>query len=94
MFYSSATVYGDSQRLPLTEEHPLSATNPCGQTTLLIEKCCSDLYRSDPSWRISIMRYFNLVDAHASGLIARTRRAFPTTCCLLWHRWPWGSANF
>jgi UDP-glucose 4-epimerase len=41
VFYSSATVYGDSQRLPLTEEHPLSTTNPYGQTTLLIEKCCA-----------------------------------------------------
>lgn len=69
VFSSSATVYGEPQRLPLTEEHPLSATNPYGQTKLVIEDMFRDLYRSDPAWRISILRYFNPVGAHASGLI-------------------------
>ena len=69
VFSSSATVYGDPQRLPLSEDHPLSATNPYGQTKLVIEDMLRDLYRSDPAWRISILRYFNPVGAHASGLI-------------------------
>ncbi len=77
VFSSSATVYGDPQRLPLTEEHPLSATNPYGRTKLLIEEMLRDLYRSDPSWRISILRYFNPVGAHASGLIGEDPRGIP-----------------
>jgi len=73
VFSSSATVYGNPQRLPLTEDHPLSATNPYGQTKLVIEDMLRDLYRSDPAWRISILRYFNPVGAHASGLIGEDR---------------------
>ena len=69
VFSSSATVYGEPQRLPLTEDHPLSSTNPYGQTKLVIEEMLRDLYRSSPAWRISILRYFNPVGAHASGLI-------------------------
>jgi len=69
VFSSSATVYGDPQRLPLTEDHPLSATNPYGRTKLVIEDMLRDLHRSDPAWRVSILRYFNPVGAHASGLI-------------------------
>jgi UDP-glucose 4-epimerase len=69
VFSSSATVYGDPQRLPLTEDHPLSATNPYGQTKLTVEHMLRDLQRSDRSWRIGILRYFNPVGAHASGLI-------------------------
>ena len=77
VFSSSATVYGDPQRLPLTEDHPLSTTNPYGQTKLVIEEMLRDLYRSDPSWRISILRYFNPVGAHASGLIGENPRGIP-----------------
>jgi len=69
VFSSSATVYGDPQRLPLSEDHPLSTTNPYGQTKLVIEEMLRDLYRSDPAWRIGILRYFNPVGAHVSGLI-------------------------
>jgi UDP-glucose 4-epimerase len=69
VFSSSATVYGNPQRLPLSEDHPLSATNPYGQTKLVIEVMLRDLHRSDPAWRISILRYFNPVGAHASGLM-------------------------
>ena len=68
-FNSSATVFGDPQRLPLCEYHPLSATNPYGQTRLPIENMLRDQYRSDPSWRIGILRYFNPVGAHESSLI-------------------------
>ncbi len=77
VFSSSATVYGDPQRLPLTEDHPLSATNPYGRTKLVIEDMLRDLYRSDPSWRISILRYFNPVGAHASGRIGEDPQGMP-----------------
>jgi UDP-glucose 4-epimerase len=77
VFSSSATVYGDPQQLPLTEQHPLSATNPYGQSKLVIENMLRDLYRSDPSWRLSILRYFNPVGAHDSGLIGEDPRGTP-----------------
>lgn len=77
VFSSSATVYGDPQYLPLTEDHPLSATNPYGKTKLVIEDMLRDLYRSDPRWRINILRYFNPVGAHASGLIGEDPRGVP-----------------
>lgn len=77
VFSSSATVYGDPQRLPLTEDHPLSTTNPYGQTKLVIEDMLRDLFRSDPSWRIGILRYFNPVGAHASGLIGEDPQGVP-----------------
>lgn len=77
VFSSSATVYGDPQRLPLTEDHPLSTTNPYGQTKLVIEEMLRDLYRSDPTWRIGILRYFNPVGAHASGLIGEDPQGIP-----------------
>lgn len=77
VFSSSATVYGDPQRLPLTEDHPLSTTNPYGQTKLVIEEMLRDLYRSDPAWHISILRYFNPVGAHASGLIGEDPQGTP-----------------
>ncbi len=78
VFSSSATVYGDPQRLPLTEDHPLSATNPYGQTKLVIEEMLRDLYRSDPTWRIGILRYFNPVGAHHSGLIGEDPQGLPS----------------
>jgi UDP-glucose 4-epimerase len=77
VFSSSATVYGDPQRLPLTEDHPLSTTNPYGQTKLVIEEILRDLFRSDPTWHISILRYFNPVGAHASGLIGEDPQGTP-----------------
>jgi UDP-glucose 4-epimerase len=77
VFSSSATVYGDPQRLPLSEDHPLSATNPYGQTKLANEGMLRDLHRSDPGWRISILRYFNPVGAHTSGLIGEDPQGTP-----------------
>jgi UDP-glucose 4-epimerase len=77
VFSSSATVYGNPQRLPLTEDHPLSATNPYGQTKLVIEDMLRDLGVSDPVWRIGILRYFNPVGAHASGLIGEDPQGVP-----------------
>lgn len=77
VFSSSATVYGNPQRLPLTEDHPLSATNPYGRTKLVIEEMLRDLHRSNPSWRLGILRYFNPVGAHASGLIGEDPQGIP-----------------
>ena len=77
VFSSSATVYGDPRRLPLTEDHPLAATNPYGRTKLVIEEMLRDLYRSDPAWRIGILRYFNPAGAHASGLIGEDPQGVP-----------------
>ena len=77
VFSSSATVYGEPQRLPLTEDHPVSATNPYGQTKLVIEGMLRDLFQSDATWRLAILRYFNPVGAHASGLIGEDPQGAP-----------------
>ena len=77
VFSSSATVYGDPQRLPLSEDHPLSATNPYGQTKLVIEDMLRALHKSDPAWRIGILRYFNPAGAHESGLIGEDPQGMP-----------------
>lgn len=77
VFSSSATVYGEPQFLPLTEDHPLSATNPYGRTKLVTEEMLRDLHRSDSSWKIAILRYFNPVGAHESGLIGEDPQGIP-----------------
>lgn len=77
VFSSSATVYGDPQRLPLTEDHPLSATNPYGQSKLMIENILRDMARSEAGWRIALLRYFNPVGAHASGTIGEDPQDIP-----------------
>jgi UDP-glucose 4-epimerase len=77
VFSSSATVYGDPQALPLDEQHPCSATNPYGQTKLVIERMLFDLHRADPSWAITILRYFNPVGAHPSGEIGEDPQGVP-----------------
>lgn len=77
VFSSSATVYGEPQSLPLAEDHPLSATNPYGRTKLVIEEMLRDLYRAHPDWRIAILRYFNPVGAHESGLIGEDPQGIP-----------------
>ena len=77
VFSSSATVYGDPQRLPLTEDHPLSATNPYGRSKLMIEDILRDLHRSDATWRLGLLRYFNPAGAHESGLIGEDPMGIP-----------------
>ena len=77
VFSSSATVYGDPEYLPLDESHPLRATNPYGRTKLMIEEILRDLYHADPTWRIAILRYFNPVGAHESGLIGEDPQGIP-----------------
>ena len=77
VFSSSATVYGDPQQLPIPESHPLTTTNPYGQTKLVIEEMLRDLHRSDDRWRFALLRYFNPVGAHASGLIGEDPQGTP-----------------
>ena len=77
VFSSSATVYGDPEFLPFTEDHPLRTTNPYGQTKLVIEEMLRDLYTSDNSYSIAILRYFNPVGAHESGLIGEDPQGIP-----------------
>ena len=77
VFSSSAAVYGPPLFLPVTEDHPLSTGNPYGQTKLVIEGMLNALFRSDPIWRISLLRYFNPVGAHPSGLIGEDPQGIP-----------------
>ena len=77
VFSSSATVYGDPQSVPIREDFPLSATNPYGRSKLMVEDMLRDLYRADDSWRIALLRYFNPVGAHASGLIGEDPNGIP-----------------
>lgn len=77
VFSSSATVYGNPASLPIREDFPLSATNPYGRTKLFIEEMLRDLYASDPSWRIALLRYFNPIGAHPSGLIGDDPQGLP-----------------
>ena len=77
VFSSSATVYGKPKSLPIKEDFPLSTTNPYGTTKLIIEGILRDLYTSDPSWSIAILRYFNPIGAHSSGLIGENPNDIP-----------------
>jgi len=77
VFSSSATVYGDPHTTPIKENFPLSATNPYGRTKLFIEEMLRDLYVSDESWKIVLLRYFNPVGAHSSGTIGEDPNGIP-----------------
>lgn len=78
VFSSSATVYGDPEKVPLTESSPIGGTtNPYGTTKLYIEQILKDLYKADNSWDICILRYFNPVGAHESGLIGEEPQGIP-----------------
>ena len=77
IFSSSATVYGENHTSPLNETMPTSATNPYGQTKLMIENILFDLARSDEQWSIACLRYFNPIGAHESGLIGENPNGIP-----------------
>ena len=77
VFSSSATVYGEPSRVPISEDFPLQATNPYGRSKLMIEEILKDLHGSDPGWNIALLRYFNPVGAHASGLIGEDPNDIP-----------------
>lgn len=77
IFSSSATVYGDPDRSPIPEDAPLRPANPYGRSKLMVEEALSDLHRAHPAWRIALLRYFNPVGAHESGLIGEHPQGKP-----------------
>lgn len=77
VFSSSATVYGNPHTVPITEEFPLSATNPYGQTKLMLEQILTDIAKADGELRVCLLRYFNPVGAHESGLIGEDPNGIP-----------------
>jgi UDP-glucose 4-epimerase len=77
VFSSSATVYGEPKELPLREDAALSATNPYGRTKLFIEEMLRDLAKADSPWQMALLRYFNPVGAHSSGLIGEDPNGIP-----------------
>jgi UDP-glucose 4-epimerase len=77
VFSSSATVYGDPHMVPIKEDFPLSVTNPYGRSKLMIEEFLQDVFISDDSWHIALLRYFNPVGAHKSGLIGEDPNDIP-----------------
>ena len=78
VFSSSCTVYGIPESLPINEHAPLSSASPYGATKLIIEDILRDLHKYDPNWNISILRYFNPVGAHESGLIGEDPNGIPS----------------
>ncbi|MGW8195004.1 MAG: UDP-glucose 4-epimerase GalE [Desulforhopalus sp.] len=77
IFSSSATVYGDPESVPITEDFPLSCTNPYGRTKLMVEEILCDIQAAEKSWSVCLLRYFNPVGAHESGLIGEDPRGIP-----------------
>lgn len=77
VFSSSASVYGAAESLPMTENHPLCPTNPYARNKHMIEELLKDTVAADPAWRVAILRYFNPIGAHESGLIGEDPRGIP-----------------
>ena len=77
VFSSSATVYGDPASVPINESFPTSTTNPYGATKLMTENILKDVYAADKAWSIALLRYFNPIGAHASGLIGEEPNGIP-----------------
>jgi UDP-glucose 4-epimerase len=77
VFSSSATVYGDPHTVPITEDFPLSATNPYGRSKLMVEEILRDIGKSDACWNFILLRYFNPVGAHGTGLIGEDPNGIP-----------------
>lgn len=77
VFSSSATVYGEPQYLPYDEDHPTKPINPYGRSKLFIEEMLRDVASSDPEWSVAVLRYFNPVGAHESGLIGESPKGTP-----------------
>jgi len=77
IFSSSATVYGDPASVPILEDFPTHATNPYGRTKLMTEEILSDLVRANPAWSVTLLRYFNPVGAHPSGLMGEDPQGLP-----------------
>ena len=84
VFSSSATVYGQPQYLPVDEKHPTgNCTNPYGKTKFFMEEIIKDVSAANPEWGCTLLRYFNPVGAHPSGMIGRTHKGSLTTLCLM-----------
>jgi UDP-glucose 4-epimerase len=94
IFSSSATVYGDPDRVPITEDFPLSATNPYGRSKLMIEDILRDLHVADPTLNIAILRYFNPVGAHISGRMGEDPNGLPNNLVPYIARVAIGSSDF
>lgn len=77
IFSSSATVYGDPASVPITESFPTSATNPYGRSKLMVEECLNDFQHANPDWSITLLRYFNPVGSHPSGLLGEDPQGIP-----------------
>jgi len=77
VFSSSATVYGLPKSVPISEDFPLSTTNPYGETKLMIERILGDICAADPEWSVAVLRYFNPIGAHESGLIGEDPKGIP-----------------
>jgi UDP-glucose 4-epimerase len=77
IFSSSATVYGDPATVPITEDFPLSCTNPYGRTKLMVEEILGDVHTADAEWNVCLLRYFNPVGAHESGRIGENPNGIP-----------------
>ncbi len=77
VFSSSATVYGDPKSVPIKEDFPKSATNPYGQTKVMIEQILEDVHTADNDWSVVLLRYFNPIGAHESGLIGESPNGIP-----------------
>ncbi len=77
VFSSSATVYGMPKSVPISEDFPLSATNPYGRTKLFIEEILRDYYKANPEMNIALLRYFNPIGAHESGMIGEDPNGIP-----------------
>ncbi|SJL84643.1 UDP-glucose 4-epimerase GalE [Vibrio palustris] len=77
VFSSSATVYGDPATVPILETFPTSATNPYGRSKLMVEECLTDFQHANPDWSITLLRYFNPVGSHQSGLLGEDPQGIP-----------------
>ena len=77
VFSSSATVYGSPKTVPIQEDFPLSVTNPYGRTKLMLEEIFQDFVVADPEWNVILLRYFNPIGAHKSGLIGEDPKGIP-----------------
>jgi len=77
VFSSSATVYGDAQSMPISELAPTAATNPYGRTKLMVEQILQDLALAEPDWSVTLLRYFNPVGGHPSGLLGEDPQGVP-----------------
>ncbi|MDH4147126.1 MAG: UDP-glucose 4-epimerase GalE [Acidimicrobiia bacterium] len=77
VFSSSCTVYGEPDRVPITEDFPLIAVNPYGRTKLVCEEMLRDVAAAEPDWHVSLLRYFNPVGAHPSGDLGEDPRGIP-----------------